>query len=265
MTISQQFFAESTVAKFDVTHGKSIPAVVDLKLEVFDKDEPAVDEPFRSLVGHLMWLANHTRPDILNAVRAVARYSAAPKLLNWQVALHIVMYIKSTSTYGITFQRGLSNGVHLELHVDADYAHEANDRRSVSGGVFMCAGACVSFYARTQKSISLSFTDAEYVAMDTGFRETIFMWHLWSFIFPDRDVGCTTVKEDNQGAIYLPIKLVTTPNSKHIDVRHQLLRERVANGEFEVVHVSSALLHADFITKPLHTEAFRFRNFVMNL
>ena len=114
MTISQQFFAESTVAKFDVTHGKSIPAVVDLKLEVFDKDEPAVDEPFRSLVGHLMWLANHTRPDILNAVRAAARYSAAPKLLYWQVALHIVMYIKSTSTYGITFQRGLSNRVHLE-------------------------------------------------------------------------------------------------------------------------------------------------------
>ena len=198
LTISQQILAESTVAKFGVTRGKSIPAVVDLKLEVFE-NEPDNDEPFRSLVGHLMWLANQTRPDILNAVRAVARYSAAPKLLHWQVALHIVMYIKSTSTYGITSQRGLSNGVQLELYVDVDYAHEANGRRSVSGGVVVCGGACVSFYSRTHKSITLSSTKAEYVAMATGFRETIFMRYLWSFIFPDRDIGCSTVKEDNQG------------------------------------------------------------------
>ena len=74
------------------------------------------------------------------------------------------------------------------------------------------------------------------------------------------------MKEDNQGAIHLAKNSVTTPNSKHIHVRHHFLRERVANGEFEVVHVSSALQHADFLTKPLHTEAFRFhRNFVMNL
>ena len=67
--------------------------------------------------------------------------SAVPKLLQWQAALHIVMYMKSTSTYGITFQRGLGNGVQLELYVDADYAHETNDRRPVSGGVVMCIGA----------------------------------------------------------------------------------------------------------------------------
>ena len=85
-----------------------------------------------------MWLANQTRPGILNVVRAVARYSAAPKLLHWQAALHILMYIKSTSTYGITFQRGVSNGVQLDLYVDTDYAYKANDLRSVSG-VLSCA------------------------------------------------------------------------------------------------------------------------------
>ena len=127
-----------------VTRGKSTPIMVDLKLHEFDKDEPDVDEPFRSLVGHLMWLANQTRPDIHNTVRAVSRYSAVPKLFHWQAARRIAMYIKSTSTYGITFRRGLSSGVQMEFCVDADYAHEANDRKSVSGGVVMCAGACVS-------------------------------------------------------------------------------------------------------------------------
>ena len=74
-----------------------------------------------------MWLANQTPPDILDAIRAVARYSAAPRLLHWQAALHIVMCIKSTCTYGITFQRGLSYRDQLELYVDADYAHKANE------------------------------------------------------------------------------------------------------------------------------------------
>ncbi|CAN0406070.1 unnamed protein product [Pylaiella littoralis] len=65
--------------------------VVGLKLEQFDPAEPDVEELFRSLVGHLMWLANQTRPDILNAVRSVARYSHAPKQLHWQAALHVRM------------------------------------------------------------------------------------------------------------------------------------------------------------------------------
>ena len=136
------------MAKFGVTRGKNTPMMVDLELHEFDKDEPDADEPFRSLVGHLM---RQTRPDIFNAVRAVARYSAAPKLFHWQAALRVVMCITSTSTCGSTFQRGLSSGVQLELYVDANYAHEANDRKSVSGGVVMCAVACVSFYSRTQK------------------------------------------------------------------------------------------------------------------
>ena len=39
-------------------------------------------------------------------------------------------------------------------------------------------------------------------------------------------------KEDNKGAIYLANNPVTTPNSKHIDVRHHFFRQRVADGEF---------------------------------
>ena len=143
-----------------------------------------------------MWLANQTRPGILNVVRAVARYSAAPKLLHWQAALHILMYIKSTSTYGITFQRGVSNGVQLDLYVDTDYAYKANDLRSVSGVFIMCTGACVLFCSRTQKSVTLSSTEAEYVVMATGSRESVSMRYLWSSFFPDRGVRRTMVKED---------------------------------------------------------------------
>ena len=132
-----------------------------------------------------MWLANQTRPDILNAVRTVARYSHAPKLLHWRAALHVLMYVRLTSGYVITFQRGTARGVVFEVYADSDYASRATDRKSVSGGVVMCAGGCVSFFSRTQKSVILSSTEAEYVAMAEGLKEAIFLRYIWNFIFPD--------------------------------------------------------------------------------
>ena len=52
----------------------------------------------------------------------------------------------------------------LETYVDADYAHKAEDRRSVSGVAVCCGGTLVSWFSRTQKCVTLSTTEAEYVA-----------------------------------------------------------------------------------------------------
>ena len=205
--ISQQASAEKIVAKFGVTRGKPTPMVVGLRLDEFDQEEAKVEEPFRSLVGHPMWLANQTRHDILNAVRAVARYSHSPIFVHWKAALRIIQYIRLTSGHGITFQRGMGSGVDLELYMDSDFASRDTNRRFVSGGVVMCAGACESLFSRTQKSVTLYSAEAEYVALAAGVKETIFLRYIWSFIFPDRDVECTLVKEGNVGAIHLAKKL----------------------------------------------------------
>ena len=75
---------------------------------------------------------------------------------------------------------------------------------------------------------------------------------------------CTLVKKDNVGAVHLAKNPATTPNSKHIDIRHHFIRERVANGEFKVVYVPSEEQHVDFLTKLLHQGAFEVhRSFVM--
>ena len=48
---------------------------------------------FRELVGCLMWHANQTRPDIANAVRAVARYTNSPREIHWKTAVGILEYV----------------------------------------------------------------------------------------------------------------------------------------------------------------------------
>ena len=87
-----------------------------------------------------MWLSISTRPDIANAVRAVAGYCTAPRAIHWEAALGILEHIDGTSGYDITFQRGTLSSILLEVLADTDYASKATDRRSVSGGLVMCGG-----------------------------------------------------------------------------------------------------------------------------
>ena len=88
LTISQQSFAENTAARFDVSSGRNTPLSIVLELEEFDKNEPVGDWPSRKLVGCLIWLANQTRPDIANAVRAVARYANQPREVHWRTGIN---------------------------------------------------------------------------------------------------------------------------------------------------------------------------------
>ena len=162
LTISQKKFADELVKKICVTSAKSVPLRVGVKLEGFDEDERVENWPFRELVGSLMWLSISTRPDISNAVRAVARYCTAPRAIHWNAALGILECINGTSEYGITFQRGTLSRISLEVFADADYASKATDRRSVSGGVIMCGGASTCWFSRTQKCVTLSTSEAEW-------------------------------------------------------------------------------------------------------
>ena len=96
-----------------------------------------------------MWSAISTRPDISDVVRSVARYCFAPKAIHWKSALDILAYVNGTRGFSITYQRGTTVGIYLEVFVDADYASGATERSSVSGGAIMYAGACVCWFSRT--------------------------------------------------------------------------------------------------------------------
>ena len=43
-----------------------------------------MDVPFREIVVSLMWIAHQARPDIANAVRAIARFSHDPKSIHYR-------------------------------------------------------------------------------------------------------------------------------------------------------------------------------------
>ena len=93
LTMSLKTFADELVKTFCVTSTQNVPLRVGVKLEEFNEDEKVENWSFRELVGSLMWLSISTRPDIANAVRAVARYYTAPRAIHWKAAFGILEYV----------------------------------------------------------------------------------------------------------------------------------------------------------------------------
>lgn len=86
---------------------------------------------YSQLIGSLMYLSVCTRPDIAQAVGALARCMAAPTTTHWQAAKGVLRYIAGTSDFGITY-----GGADLEAYCDADYAGDTplNHRLCVHPG-----------------------------------------------------------------------------------------------------------------------------------
>ena len=146
-----------------------------------------------------MWPSTMTRSDISNAVRAVACHSSTPTGRHWESVLKIMAYLQETRGTGLTFVRGLR--LDLTARSDADYADNSNDRRSISETVVTLAGASVSWASSTQRGVTLSTTEAEYVAPGEGVKEALFTGAVLSFICPELSGSCIRVFHVKQAAI----------------------------------------------------------------
>ena len=113
----------------------------------------------------------------------------------------------------------------------------------------MCDGP-VSWCAQRQRTVSLSTTEAEYVAAGSASREVVWLRRLLE------EVEClcsgpTVLNVDNQSAIRLIKNPEFHKRTKHIDIQHHYVRELYESGEISVSYVSSEEQLADLFTKPL--------------
>ena len=121
-------------------------------------------------------------------------------------------------------------------------------------------------FFRTQKCVTLSTSEAEYVTLGDAVKELLFLRQVWRFMLPGKGMPCFPIFEDNQGEAQLSQNPVSNSNSKHIDVRHHVLRELVRQGDISVSHVPSEYQHADILTKALAFDVFAIhRRFLMDL
>ena len=180
--------------RFDVQSISDIPAFSGADLGPKQGNESGEDWPVREAVGSLMWLSAMTRPDITNAVRAVKRYAHEPTERLWPAITKILSYLNGTKSLGITYVRG--SGLSFNVYADADYVNKENDRRSVSGIAVTSGGTVVSHASKMQRVVSLSTSEAEYIAARNSVKEALFVRAVLSFIAPETCGASIKVLED---------------------------------------------------------------------
>ena len=100
-----------------------------------DKSGVSVDPTlYRSMIGSLLYLTA-SRPDICYSVGVCARYQSDPKESHITVVKRIIRYISGTLDYGIWYSK--DTNISLASFSDANWAGNANDRKSTSGRFFI--------------------------------------------------------------------------------------------------------------------------------
>jgi hypothetical protein len=132
---------------------------------------------------------------------------------------------------------------------------DANDRRSTTGWIFTIGGSPVSWRTAKQKAVTLSSTEAEYMAAADTAKEAIWLRDLLQELRLGRNQP-PVIHQDNQGAIFLENNASLKRNTKHIDVKAHFIRERVKAGDIVIHYCPTDDMIADIFTKPLNKTKF---------
>ena len=152
------------------------------------------------------------------------------------------------------------------MYADADYADKAYDRSSVSRITVTLGGNVVSHASKTQHIVSLSTSEAEYIAAGDGVKKALFVRAVLSFIAPETSGASIKVLEDNQRAKALIENPLSSARSKHIDVRFHFICGLFRTRKINVEYVTSAEQHANIFTKALSWANFQnHSNRLMNV
>ena len=267
--IDQQRFTETILVKYGFQDSNTVSTPCDPHVPlsnppVGDTDDIIPFFPYQEIVGSLLYLATHSRPDIAHAVSVVAQFSNNFREIHVTAVKRILKYLRGTTDFALCYSRESANLHSLTAFSDADYVGDPTDRKSRSGSILFLNGGPVVWLSRKQPCTASSTTESEYVAASLTSKEVVWARRLLSDLgFPQ--LNPTPLYSDNQSAIRLVLNPEFHKRTKHIDVLFHLIREFQARGDIAVSYVPTRLQLADILTKSLTPEIFHKLRSALNL
>ncbi|GJW10548.1 uncharacterized mitochondrial protein-like protein [Tanacetum coccineum] len=131
--INQDKYMTEILKKYGFTDVKRASTPMETQKPLLkDEDGEEVDvHLYRSMIGSLMYLTS-SRPDIMFAVCACARYQVNPKVSHLHAVKRIFRYLKGQPKLGMWYSKDLP--FNLVAYADSDYAGASLDRKSTTGG-----------------------------------------------------------------------------------------------------------------------------------
>ncbi|GJW14778.1 putative ribonuclease H-like domain-containing protein [Tanacetum coccineum] len=244
--ISQDKYVAEILKKFNYTDVKSASTRVDLeKPLVKDGDADDVDvHLYRSMIGSLMYLTA-SRPDIMFAVYACARFQVTPKTSHLLAVKRIFRYLKGKPTLGLWYSR--DSPFELVAYTDSDYAGATQDRKSTTGGCQFLGNRLISWQCKKQTVVATSTTKAEYVAAASCYGQVLWIQNqLLDYGYNFMNI---VINIDNNSTICIIENPVQHSKTKHIEIRHHFIRDCNAKKLIQMVKIHTDYNVADLLTK----------------
>ena len=126
---------------------------------------------------------------------------------------------------------------------------------SVYGYIIYICGAPIAWKLKAGKSVTLSSTEAEYVAMSEIAKEIIFTKQLLETMGIKIELPII-IGVDNVGAIYIGNNYTMSQRTKHIDIHAHFVRNFIEDGILKIVFIKSEDNDAAIFTKNTSEELF---------
>ncbi|GJW48683.1 hypothetical protein Tco_0080329 [Tanacetum coccineum] len=212
--ISQDKYVAEILKKFDFASVKTANTPIETNKALI-KDEEAEDVDvhlYRSVIGSLMYLTA-SRPDIMFAVCAYARFQVTPKTSHLNALKRIFRYLKGQPKLGLWYPR--DSPFDLEAFSDSDYAGASLDRKSTTGGCQFLGKRLISWQCKKKTIVANSTTEAEYVVAANCYGQN----------------------------------LVFHSKTKNIKIRHHFIRDSYEKKLIQVIKIHTDQNVADLLTK----------------
>ena len=108
---------------------------------------------YRSMIGCLQYLTA-SRPNIVFSVGVCSRFQSNPKVSHLNTVKRIIKYVGGTCDYGLFYSK--ESNMSLANFSDSDWAGNADNRKSITGGCFYAGANLVAWMSKRQTSVSLS-------------------------------------------------------------------------------------------------------------
>ena len=133
--INQAKYARNLVKRFGLekaAHART-PMAANAKLTNDPSGEFVDVKLYRSMIGCLLYLTA-SRPDIAFSVGVCSRFQSNPKVSHLNAIKRIIKYVSETCDYELFYSK--ESNLSLAGYSDSDWADNANDRKSTTGGCF---------------------------------------------------------------------------------------------------------------------------------
>ena len=225
-----------------------------------NKDHAAVLHTF---VAKGLFLAKRGRPDILPAIAFLTTRVSKPTKQDWTKLVKMMKFLKATHHDVLTL--AMEDTTVIKWHLDASFAVHDN-MRSHTGAIMSLGKGSIQSVSRKQKINTRSSTEAELVSFDD-----ILSKLMWTKLFLESqgyEVKENIVYRDNQSSMKLETngKASSGKRTRHFNIKYFLITDLIARNEVTLQFCPTAMMIADYMTKPLVGKKFtEFRKVIMNL